>query len=137
MKEANIFDIVKFDEKGLITAIAQDCKTNEILMLAFMNEESLKLSLQTKLAHYFSRSRQKLWLKGETSGQIQEIKEILIDCDGDAIILKIEQKGKPIGVACHTGRRSCFFYKAEDNGNVTINQKVLIEESDLYADKNN
>lgn len=133
MKEENIFAVTKFDEKGLISAVVQDFQSLEILMVAFMNEEALRLTLKTKLAHYFSRSRQKLWQKGETSGQIQEVKEILIDCDGDAVILKVEQKGKPVGVACHTGRKSCFFRRVEENGNLKINQKILIKEEDLYG----
>lgn len=135
MKEENIFDIIKFDEKGLIPVIAQDVVSNEILMMAFMNEEALKITLKTKLAHYFSRSRQKLWQKGETSGQIQEVKEVLIDCDGDALIVKIEQKGEPKPVACHTGRKSCFFKTVQENGNLEINQEILVTKEELYGKK--
>ena len=90
---------------GLLPVIAQDNTTNEVLMLAYMNKESLQLTLDTGFAHYFSRSRQRLWKKGESSGHTQEIKTILIDCDNDTLVLKINQKG----VACHTGRKSCFF----------------------------
>ncbi len=96
---------LKFNEQGLIAAIAQDYKTNEILMQAWMNEESLNLSIKSGFATYFSRSRGKIWKKGETSKNIQEIIEISTDCDYDCILLKVKQTGP----ACHTGKRSCFF----------------------------
>ena len=134
MKE-HIFSIIKFNKEGFIPVIAQDYSNNEILMLAFMNEEALKITLKTRLAHYFSRSRQKLWQKGETSGQIQRVKEILIDCDGDALILKVEQLGEPVGVACHTGHKSCFFRTVLNDGDLIINQKVLVNKEVLYGDK--
>ncbi len=89
----------------LIIAVAQDYQTNEVLMVAFMNKEAVKQTLKTKKAHYYSTSRQKQWLKGESSGNVQEVKEIYIDCDADAIIMKVDQKG----AACHEGYRSCFF----------------------------
>lgn len=98
---------LKFDEKGLIPAIAQDFKTGEVLMLAYMNKEALEKTRAEGRAWYFSRSRGKLWLKGETSKNFQYIKEIYYDCDEDALLLKVEQ----IGVACHTGNRSCFYRK--------------------------
>ncbi|MDD2648226.1 MAG: phosphoribosyl-AMP cyclohydrolase [Eubacteriales bacterium] len=100
---------IKFDEKGLVPAIAQDAETGDVLMLAYMNRESLELTIKTRRATYFSRSRQKLWLKGETSGHFQDVSEIYYDCDGDTILLKIHQTG----AACHTGNRSCFFRKIE------------------------
>lgn len=90
---------------GLIPAVAQDAETGEILMLAYMNQEAWLKTLETGRATYYSRSRNSLWVKGETSGHFQVVKEILIDCDGDAVVLKIEQIG---GIACHTGSRSCF-----------------------------
>ena len=99
-------DAVKWDDRGLVAAIAQDLTSNEVLMLAWMNRESLQRTLATGDAHYWSRSRQALWKKGETSGHIQHVKELRLDCDGDAILMKVEQVG---GVACHTGRRRCFF----------------------------
>ena len=99
-------DAVKWDDKGLVAAIAQDQTSNEVLMLAWMNRESLQRTLATGDAHYWSRSRQALWKKGEASGHIQHVKELRLDCDGDAILMKVEQVG---GVACHTGRRRCFF----------------------------
>ncbi len=131
-KTENLFDIIKFDAKGLIPAIVQDYESGEILMMAWMNEESLKLTLSTKTAHFFSRSRKKLWQKGETSGQTQKIKEILIDCDGDSLILKVKQKG----VACHTGRKSCFYRNVDFKGQAKINQKIIISSEVLYG-KNN
>ena len=90
---------------GLVPVIVQDVDTNEVLMLAYMNEEALKKTIETGYAHYFSRSRNKLWKKGESSGHTQEVKDILVDCDNDTILLKVKQNG----VACHTGRKSCFF----------------------------
>ena len=90
--------------KGLIAAIAQDAETNEVLMMAWMNQDALEKTIETKRATYFSRSRNKIWIKGETSGNFQEVLEIKFDCDGDSILLRINQ----IGAACHTGERSCF-----------------------------
>ena len=104
-------DAVKWDDKGLVAAIAQDVTTLEVLMLAWMNRDSLQLTLDTGDAHYWSRSRQALWKKGETSGHIQHVKELRLDCDGDAILMKVEQVGN---IACHTGRRRCFFNLLED-----------------------
>lgn len=100
-----LIDTIKFDSKGLVPAIAQDATTGEVLMMAYMDREALVKTISTGKAHYFSRSRNRLWLKGETSGNFQEVREILYDCDEDTILLKVNQ----IGVACHTGERSCFF----------------------------
>jgi len=103
---SQIIDKIDWEKlDGLLPVIAQDNTTNEVLMLAYMNKESLQLTLDTGFAHYFSRSKQRLWKKGESSGHTQEIKSILMDCDNDTLVLKINQKG----VACHTGRKSCFF----------------------------
>lgn len=102
---------LKFDKEGLIPTIVQDYKDNEVLMMAYMNKESLKLTLETGKATYFSRSRQKLWLKGETSGHIQNVKEMFYDCDGDTLLIKVEQVGN---IACHTGNRSCFYRKLKE-----------------------
>ena len=121
----------------VITAVAQDSKTNEILMLAYMNKEALIKTITTKKAHYWSTSRNKLWLKGESSGHLQEVKEILVDCDMDAIILKIDQTG----AACHEGYRSCFYRKLntknidienlkEDDMEVIL--KRLVNPEDVY-----
>ncbi len=101
---------IKFDEKGLVPAITQDAADRQVLMLAYMNEESLRLTLETGLCHYFSRSRQKLWKKGETSGNLQHVREIYYDCDADALLILVEQEGP----ACHTGERSCFYRKLEE-----------------------
>lgn len=101
----------------LVIGIAQDFETNEILMVAFMNKEAVEQTLKTKKAHYYSTSRQKQWLKGESSGNVQTVKEMYIDCDADAIIMKVEQ----IGAACHEGYRSCFFRQLDiNNENIDI-----------------
>jgi phosphoribosyl-AMP cyclohydrolase len=105
--EMAIIDELKFDSKGLIPAIAQDHESKEVLMIAYMNRESLEKTLKGGKACYWSRSRNKLWVKGETSGHFQFIKEIYYDCDMDALLLMIDQ----VGPACHTGNRSCFFRK--------------------------
>jgi phosphoribosyl-AMP cyclohydrolase / phosphoribosyl-ATP pyrophosphohydrolase len=96
---------LKYDDKGLIPAIIQDWKTNEVLMMAYMNAASLKKTVESGLTWYWSRSRRKFWQKGETSGHIQRVKNILYDCDQDTLLIKVEQTGP----ACHTGERSCFF----------------------------
>ena len=103
--------------EDLVIGIAQDWQTNEVLMVAFMNKEALEQTLKTKKAHYYSTSRQKQWLKGESSGNVQTVKEMYIDCDADAIIMKVEQ----IGAACHEGYRSCFFRQLDiDKENIDI-----------------
>ena len=111
----DILNRIDWEKSELLPVIAQDVHTNEILMMAYMNREALELSLQTKLAHYYSRSKQRLWKKGESSGHLQHIKQFLIDCDNDTLLLKVEQEG----VACHTGRKSCFFTEL-DSGSETM-----------------
>ncbi len=101
----NIPDNLKFDEKGLIPAVIQDWKSGEVLMVAYMNAESVRRTVETGLTWFWSRSRRKFWQKGETSGHIQRVKDILYDCDQDTLLIKVEQTGP----ACHTGNRSCFF----------------------------
>lgn len=113
---------------GLIPAIVQDYESGEILMLAYMNPESWEATLSTRKATYWSRSRQELWVKGMTSGNVQHVKEIRIDCDDDTILLKVEQVG---GAACHTGHRSCFFKRVE-NGNIKIIGKPLFDPKEVY-----
>ncbi len=113
---------LKFDDNGLLTAVAQDQKTGEILMLAHMNAESFRMTVETGHAVYWSRSRKKLWHKGEESGNVQNVKEILIDCDADAVVMKVEQIG---GAACHTGNRSCFYRKLEGGELVDVGVKVF------------
>ena len=105
----------KFDGDGLIVCITSDAKSHEILMVAYMNAEALRLSLETGIAHYWSRSRQSLWRKGDTSGQMQSIVEMRVDCDQDAILIKVNVGGD--GGACHTGRRSCFYRRIITDAN--------------------
>ena len=115
--------------QGLVPAIVQDFETGEVLMLAFMNQDAWEATLETGKATYYSRSRQKLWVKGETSGNFQIVKEILVDCDEDTVLLKIEQKG---GAACHTGHRSCFYRKVENDGSVKNIGKLIFDPREVY-----
>jgi phosphoribosyl-AMP cyclohydrolase len=124
-----VLEQVKFDDKGLIPAIAQDYKTGEILMFAWMNKQALALTIEKQQAVYYSRSRKKLWFKGEESGHTQIIKNIYSDCDKDVILLKVEQIG---GIACHTGRASCFFNKL-DNNNWQITTDIIKNPKDIYG----
>jgi phosphoribosyl-AMP cyclohydrolase len=120
---------LKFDKMGgLVPAIAQDYKTGEVLMLAYMNEEAWGETLKTGKATYYSRSRQELWIKGNTSGHQQIVKEIRVDCDDDTVVLKIEQIG---GAACHTGHRSCF-HKIVKNGFLKISGKPVFDPKEVY-----
>lgn len=115
--------MIDFDKSGgLVPAIAQDAATGAVLMLAWMNREAFEETVRTRRACYFSRSRNKLWRKGEESGHVQHVREILIDCDADTILLKVEQVG---GAACHEGYASCFFRKLEDSGWRTIEARVF------------
>ena len=114
---------------GLVPAIAQDYQTGEILMLAYMNPDAFNATLSTGKATYYSRSRQTLWVKGETSGKTQLIKEIWIDCDDDTVLLKVEQLG---GAACHTGHRSCFYKKVED-GSIRIMGEPIFDPREVYG----
>jgi phosphoribosyl-AMP cyclohydrolase len=118
---SGVIEQIKFDEKGLVAAITQDYENGDVLMLAYMNKEALKLTLETGICHYFSRSRQKMWLKGETSGHKQFVKEVFYDCDADALLLKVDQKV----AACHTGRRSCFFNKVDGDSAVTASEQLF------------
>jgi phosphoribosyl-AMP cyclohydrolase len=117
---------------GLVTAIAQDDASGEILMVAFMNEEAFDHTVRTGEVHYWSRSRSKLWYKGEESGNTQQVKSMYIDCDGDVVLLKIEQKG---GAACHTGRRSCFFRKLEEGEYQVVSEPIFVP-AKVYGNKN-
>lgn len=101
---------LKYDDKGLIPAIVQDVDNGEVLMLAYMNEASFRMTLESGYTHFWSRSRQEFWKKGATSGDVQEVKEILYDCDADTLLVKVKQHGKG---ACHTGERTCFYRKVE------------------------
>lgn len=123
-----VLDGLPFNEQGLIPAIAQQHDSKEVLMMAWMNRESLEETLLTGQVCYFSRSRQKLWRKGETSGQIQYLKEIRLDCDGDTLLLLVDQTGP----ACHTGRKSCFYNVIKDN-KVIVDTAPLIDPKELYG----
>lgn len=122
-------DELAWDKDGLIPAIAQDAETNDVLMFAWMNRDALARTVETGEAVYFSRSRGRLWHKGEESGHTQKIREIRIDCDNDVVLLKIEQVG---GIACHTGRRSCFFQKYLADGLWEAVDPVLKDPKDIY-----
>ncbi len=114
---------------GLIPAVVQDDESGEVLMLAFMNQAAWDATLSTGLATYYSRSRNELWVKGKTSGNLQKVKEIRIDCDNDTVLLKVEQIG---GAACHTGHKSCFFRKYEKDGTLTVVGKPLFDPKEVY-----
>ena len=124
----NFLDEVPWNGEGLIAAVAQDASSARVLTVAWMNRDALKETAETKRAVYWSRSRKKLWRKGEESGHLQRVLEVRIDCDADAILLKVEQVG---GIACHTGRESCFFRKLENGRWVTIDP-VLKDPSLIY-----
>ncbi|MCX7991277.1 MAG: phosphoribosyl-AMP cyclohydrolase [Proteobacteria bacterium] len=113
---------------GLMPAIIQDAETGEVLMLAFMDEKALNLTLETKKTWFFSRSRNKYWMKGEQSGHIQEVVEVLTDCDSDSVLIKVRQHG---GAACHTGNRSCFYIKWED-GKWVEHSEPLFNPDEVY-----
>lgn len=114
---------------GLLPAIAQDAHTGEVLMLAYMNREAWQQTLETGVATYFSRSRQKLWVKGNTSGHRQIVQEIRVDCDQDTVLLKVEQRG---GAACHTGHRSCFHTRVEPDGSAGIIGEPVFDPKEVY-----
>lgn len=122
---------VVWDAQGLVPVIAQDAESGEVLMFAWMNREALELTVEKREAVYWSRSRRKLWHKGEESGHTQRVREIRMDCDGDVILLKIEQVG---GIACHTGRRSCFF-RRHDAGRWEEVDPVLKDPAEIYGKK--
>lgn len=120
----------KYDDKGLIPAVIQDYKTKEVLMVAYMNEESLKKTLQTKKTHFFSRSRNKFWLKGESSGHLQHVKEVLTDCDNDCLVITVEQ----IGGACHLGYKTCFVNKISEQGEISeVTQERVFDPENIYG----
>lgn len=110
----NWLDQIKWDDKGLVPVIAQEHATGDVLMFAWMNREALQKTAELKRAVYFSRSRNKLWFKGEESGHVQQVHDIRIDCDSDVVLLKVTQLGHEPGIACHTGRHSCFFQSLQD-----------------------
>jgi phosphoribosyl-AMP cyclohydrolase len=114
---------------GLLPAIAQDHSSNEILMMAYINEESWNKTLETGKVHYWSRSRGKLWLKGESSGHVQIVKEILVDCDEDTVVFKVEQLGK---AACHKGYKSCFFRRVEEDASFVVIDSPVFDPTEVY-----
>lgn len=128
----NWLDDVKWDQDGLVPAIAQDLHTGRIMMVAWMNREALALTVSEGRAVYWTRSRQKLWRKGEESGHTQRLHEVRLDCDGDVVLLTIEQLG---GIACHTGRESCFFRRLTADGEWEVVDEVLKDPAAIYADK--
>lgn len=121
-------DALKYDANGLIPAIIQDAENGQVLMVAYMNRESLQRTVETGLCTYWSRSRQQYWVKGETSGHVQRVRRILVDCDADALLIQVEQ----VGVACHTGHRSCFYREAQDENLVEL-EPVLIDPETVYG----
>ena len=123
----NFIDNLTFNQDGLIPAVAQQHDTNEVLMMAWMNKASIAETIETGRVCFWSRSRQAFWRKGESSGQVQMLKEFRVDCDGDTLLLLVDQTGP----ACHTGRRTCFF-QVEDNGELKIDSDPLIDPADLY-----
>ncbi|MBR5939622.1 MAG: phosphoribosyl-AMP cyclohydrolase [Neisseriaceae bacterium] len=127
MKNA-LLSALKFDDNGLICTIAQDYQTQRVLMVAWANAEAVQKTAETGLAHYYSRSRKKLWCKGEESGHFQKVKEMRTDCDGDTLLLQIEQTG---GIACHTGRESCFYQVWEENQWLT-KDPVIKNPAEIY-----
>ena len=123
-----LLDIITFDDRGYVPAIAQQHDTGEALMMAWMNEDAIRQTLETGTVHYWSRSRDALWRKGESSGQTQALVELRVDCDGDTLLLLVDQTG----VACHTGRRTCFFNAWRD-GQVTESEPVITDPETLYG----
>jgi phosphoribosyl-AMP cyclohydrolase / phosphoribosyl-ATP pyrophosphohydrolase len=122
----NTLDTVDWEKSALLPVIVQEVGTNEVLMMAYMDKEALELSLTTKIAHYFSRSKQRIWKKGETSGHTQAIQEFLLDCDNDTLLIKVIQEG----VACHTGRKSCFFTNIETGDTIS---EVQVDSAAMYG----
>src|SRR6266567_2046462 len=126
------YDKLKFDDKGLIPAIIQDQKTGRVLMMAWMNRASLEKTIETGTTHFWSRSRQKFWMKGESSGHTQVVKDIAFDCDGDTLLIQVEQ----LGAACHEGYQSCFFRSLQEGGKtVKITEAQLETPEQIYRKK--
>lgn len=128
MSDNDLLQSVKYSPDGLVTAIAQDAETGEILMLAYMNEATLRQTLETGVMTYWSRSRREVWVKGERSGNTQEVREVRIDCDGDALLFKVIQHG---GAACHTGFKSCF-HRRYDDGRLRVVGERVFDPDEVY-----
>ena len=124
----SIPDSLKYDANGLVTAVIQDAETNEVLMVAFMDREAVEKTLETGKAHFYSRSRKKLWLKGESSGHVQLVREVFVDCDMDALVVRVEQKGG----ACHKGFYSCFYRKIDASGELREVGRKVFDPGDVY-----
>jgi len=124
-------DAIKWDAQGLLPVIAQEVGSNDVLMFAFMNREALARTAATGQAVYWSRSRRKLWHKGEESGHFQQVQEMRLDCDNDVLLLKVKQLGHEPGIACHTGRHSCFFQRYENGAWQTV-EPVLVDPEHIY-----
>jgi phosphoribosyl-AMP cyclohydrolase len=125
--------MLDFDKAGgLVSAIAQDAATGDVLMIAWMNQEAFEETVRTKRAVYYSRSRKKLWRKGEESGNVQEVRDIFVDCDNDAVLLKVNQIG---GAACHEGFKSCFFRRMEADGSLTVQGERVFDPATVYQKK--
>ncbi len=131
LRETDLLDKLRWDEAGLVPAIAQELGSGDVLMVAWMNREALVRTAQLGEAVYWSRSRGRLWHKGEASGHVQQVHEIRLDCDGDVILLKVTQRGHEPGIACHTGRHSCFF-RVWNNGAWEAVDPVLKDPADIY-----
>lgn len=130
MRSTAFINQLKFDDRGLIPCIAQDADNGQVLMMAYMNRESIEKTLETGIVTYYSRSRKKLWVKGESSGHTQEVKEIYFDCDADCLLIKVKQNV----AACHVGYRSCFFNHVGEAGVEEVGEKVFSEEK-VYGTK--
>jgi phosphoribosyl-AMP cyclohydrolase len=130
LEEGTVF-APRFDEKGLVTAIAVEAGSNAVLMVAHMTAEALRLTIDTGEVHYFSRSRGTIWKKGETSGEVQRLVELRTDCDQDAILVVVEQTGR--GAACHTGRKSCFYRRLSDGALVDVGGPRLFDPAEVYG----
>ena len=128
----NWLDTVRWDAHGLVPVIAQEAGSGDVLMFAWMNREALQQTAELRRAVYFSRSRNKLWFKGEESGHVQTVHEIRLDCDQDVILLRVTQTGHEPGIACHTGRHSCFF-SVLDNGDWKVSEPVLKDPRTIYS----
>ena len=128
----NWIDDVRFDDRGLVPAIAQEAASKDVLMVAWMNREALERTAATGEAHYYSRSRQRLWHKGEESGHVQRVHGMRLDCDGDVVLLEVTQLGHEPGIACHTGRHACFFRKLEA-GEWKVVDPVLKDPASIYT----
>ena len=124
-----MFEAIKWNEKGLVPAIIQDAGNGEVLMMAWMNRDSIRETMETGRVTLWSRSHQKLWVKGETSGHIQKVRSVRLDCDGDCLLIQVEQ----VGAACHEGYRSCFFRSLSSDGETKENQPRIFDPSIVYG----